>query len=108
MFSLVFKPSVEKDLRSLPQKTVARVFDHAEKLQQEPFPRGSRKLSGAERLHRIRIGDYRMIYEVDQDGQGRLAGLDILDAVRHFGDQETLHHVTFKGLGPVTREQRVG
>ena len=69
MPSVVFKPSVEKDLRSLPQKVVARVFDQAEKLGQDPFPRGARKLAAAERLYRVRIGDYRMIYEVDQDSQ---------------------------------------
>jgi mRNA interferase RelE/StbE len=66
-YKVVFKPSVEKDLRSLPQSAVTRVFEHAERLRDEPFPRGSRKLAGAERLYRIRIGDYRMIFSVDQE-----------------------------------------
>jgi mRNA interferase RelE/StbE len=66
-YKLVFKPSVEKDLRSVPQAAVSRVFDHAERLRDDPFPRGTRKLTGAERLYRIRIGDYRVIYSVDPE-----------------------------------------
>ncbi len=66
-YKVVFKPSVEKDLRGLPQAVVVRVLDHAEQLREDPFPRGSRKLTGAERLYRVRIGDYRMIYSADQE-----------------------------------------
>ena len=36
----------------------------------------------------------------DYDSEGRLAGLEILDAVRRFGGQDTLRHVTFEGIGP--------
>jgi mRNA interferase RelE/StbE len=30
----------------------------------EPFPNGSEKLAGVEHTHRIRVGDYRVVYEV--------------------------------------------
>ena len=66
-YKVVFKPSVEKDLRSLPQPVAGRVFKHAEALRDNPIPRGARKLAGAERLYRVRIGDYRIIYTVDKD-----------------------------------------
>jgi mRNA interferase RelE/StbE len=36
-----------------------------EALKDEPFPRQSIKLAGAEQLYRLRIGDYRVIYGVD-------------------------------------------
>jgi len=36
----------------------------------------------------------------DYDSEGRLAGLEILDAVRRFGGQDTLRQVTFEGIGP--------
>jgi len=39
----------------------------------------------------------------EYDGEGRLAGLEILDAVRRFGSEETLRQVTFEGLGPAAR-----
>ena len=64
-YKIDFKPSVEKDLRSLPQSIIARVFKQIEALRDEPFPRQSIKLAGAEHLYRIRIGDYRVIYSVD-------------------------------------------
>ncbi|HAB51214.1 MAG TPA: hypothetical protein DCE80_03400 [Ignavibacteriales bacterium] len=37
---------------------------------------------------------------VDYDSNGRLAGIEILDVVKHFGDQETLRQVVIEGLGP--------
>lgn len=36
----------------------------------------------------------------DYDAQGRLAGIEILDAVRRFGDQSTLRQVILQGIGP--------
>ena len=68
-YKIVFKPSVEKDLRSLPQSVVARVVKHIEALKDEPLPRQSIKLAGAELLYRIRIGDYRVIYGVDKEAK---------------------------------------
>lgn len=64
-YSLCFKPSVHKDLRPLPQPVVARVFEQISALQNDPFPRGTVKLAGTERLYRVRVGDYRIVYEVD-------------------------------------------
>jgi uncharacterized protein YuzE len=36
----------------------------------------------------------------EYDSEGRLAGLEILDAVRRFGGRETLRQVVFEGVGP--------
>jgi len=38
----------------------------------------------------------------DYDSEGRLAGLEILDAVKRFGDAETMRQVILEGFGPVT------
>ena len=64
-YSLTFKPSVLKDLRKLSGDAVERVYARIEGLAGDPFPPGVVKLSGAERLYRIRVGDYRVSYEVD-------------------------------------------
>lgn len=64
-YSIRFKPSVEKDLRSIPRASVSRLMERIEGLSSQPFPRQAVKLSGAERLYRIRMGDYRIVYEVD-------------------------------------------
>lgn len=68
-YSITFKPSVEKDLRRLPEAAVARVMARIERLKSEPFPRQAIKLSGAERLYRFRVGVYRIVYEVDTQAQ---------------------------------------
>lgn len=63
-FKLQWRSSTKKDLRKLPQQEVGRVIAAAETLTADPFPNGCEKLSGAERTYRIRIGDYRLVYEV--------------------------------------------
>lgn len=64
-FRVVFKPSVEKDLRRVPKDAVQRILKAFERLGDDPFPRQAVKLSGADRLYRIRVGQYRVIYEAD-------------------------------------------
>ena len=66
-YSLSYKPSVEKDLQSVPRLLVARIIARIERLPSDPFPPQSAKLQGAERLYRLRVGDYRIVYEVDLD-----------------------------------------
>ena len=66
-YSLAFRPSVEKDLASLPKQAVSRILDRFESLKSDPFTVKSRKLQGAERLYRVRVGDYRIVYEVNTD-----------------------------------------
>lgn len=62
-YKLVFKKSVSKDFRAIPNKDVSRILQRIEELQENPRPIGSEKLSGQER-YRIRQGVYRIIYEV--------------------------------------------
>ena len=64
-YKIVFKPSVEKDLGNLPKLLASRAMKRIEGLALDPFPRQAVKLSGVERLYRIRLGDYRIVYEVD-------------------------------------------
>lgn len=62
-YRLVFKESVSKDLRPVPNKDLARLLRRMRALQEDPRPAGSEKLSGQER-YRVRQGVYRIIYEV--------------------------------------------
>ncbi len=64
-YSVAFKPSVEKDLHRLPAAVRRRVLARVEELTFNPFPRQVIKLTGAERLYRVRAGDYRIVFEVD-------------------------------------------
>ena len=63
-FSIQWRTSTNKDLRKLQPREVERVLAEVESLAEEPFPHGSEKLAGTEHTHRIRVGDYRVVYEV--------------------------------------------
>ena len=63
-FKIQWRNSTKKDLRSLPRQEVARVVSAVGELAANPLPHGSQKLSGSERTYRIRVGDYRVVYEV--------------------------------------------
>jgi len=65
-YKLVFRKSVAKDLRVIPNKDVARILQRMESLQENPRPTGSEKLSGQER-YRLRQGIYRIVYEVAEE-----------------------------------------
>lgn len=63
-YDLVFRKSVAKDLRVVPNRDVARILQRIQSLAADPRPAGCEKLSGQER-YRIRQGVYRVIYEID-------------------------------------------
>ncbi len=66
-YRLEWRRSTRKDLRRIAAAEVARVIAAAEALAKDPFPPGFVKLSGSERSYRIRIGDYRILYNVLDD-----------------------------------------
>ena len=69
LFSIQWRSSTRKDIRSLPRHEVARIISAVTQLADDPLPHGSQKLAGSERTYRIRIGNYRVIYEVFGDTQ---------------------------------------
>jgi mRNA interferase RelE/StbE len=73
--------SAEADLAKLDGKVVKRVFGKIEALSVDPRPPGCRKIQGAADLWRIRVGDYRVIYQVLDD----LRTIDII-TIRHWRD----------------------
>jgi mRNA interferase RelE/StbE len=68
-FSLQWRKSTRKDLRRIPREAVSRIIAEVVKLGDEPLPHGSEKLTGSERTYRIRIGDYRVVYELLRDAK---------------------------------------
>ena len=59
------KPSASKELERLPGQLIARVIERLEALASDPRPRGCKKLKGGDNAWRIRIGDYRAVYTID-------------------------------------------
>jgi len=62
-YSLAFKKSVAKDLRSIPNKDVKRILDRVNSLRENPRAEGCVKLSNQEK-YRVRQGVYRIVYEI--------------------------------------------
>jgi len=64
-YKVVISSSAEKSLKKIPKKDVGRIVVAMQRLAVHPFPVGARKLSGYEKVFRVRIGKYRVIYEVE-------------------------------------------
>ncbi|HPJ56773.1 MAG TPA: type II toxin-antitoxin system RelE/ParE family toxin [Kiritimatiellia bacterium] len=80
-FRIEWKSSAIRELRRLDRSIVPKVLAAVESLASSPYPVGSRKLTGVENAFRIRIGDYRIIYEIHA---GRL--VLVIVRVRHRKD----------------------
>ncbi len=63
-YKIEWKSSAYKELQKLPRPTIARVVAAVLELSDDPYPHGVKKLVGSEYSYRIRIGDYRVVYEV--------------------------------------------
>lgn len=68
-YSVEAKPSARKELEALPDKILARVIQRIESLGQTPRPIGCKKLKGFKDQWRIRVGDWRVVYVVDDATQ---------------------------------------
>ena len=67
LYSIQYTESAARFLRELDSRIRIRISTRIAALAQNPFPPGNRKLKGAERAFRIRIGDYRVVYDVLED-----------------------------------------
>jgi mRNA interferase RelE/StbE len=66
-YSILLHPHVLKFLDKLRDQSLKKRLENSiEALSLKPFPMGSKKLSGHDNSYRIRVGDYRIIYQVDQ------------------------------------------
>lgn len=66
-YRIEWRNSTRRDLRRIAREHVSRIIAAVDALAYEPRPAGCTKLSGSERAYRIRVGDYRIIYEVFDD-----------------------------------------
>lgn len=66
-YRIEFTRSAEKDIRRIEKSRIPAIYREIEGLSADPRPRGVKKLAGADRTYRIRIGDYRVVYEIEDD-----------------------------------------
>jgi len=66
-FEIIWKNSVHQDLKKINPAAVPTIVREVKDLALNPFPIGFKQLRGNRKLYRIRIGDYRAIYEIDKE-----------------------------------------
>lgn len=65
MYTVVLDKGVYKDLDKIQVNDVAKIYIAIAELAANPRPPGSQKLKGYSHRYRIRQGDYRILYVVD-------------------------------------------
>ena len=68
MYRVFLERAAEKQLKQLSAKLHDRVIAAVQALANNPHPAGCRKLTGTDNDWRIRVGDYRIVYEIDDAG----------------------------------------
>jgi mRNA interferase RelE/StbE len=66
-YRVTLKSSAEKEFLRLPDPVSVRIFPRIKALATNPRPQGCKKLKGGRDEWRIRVGDYRVIYTVDDE-----------------------------------------
>jgi len=66
VYEVLLERRAERDLKKLSQEMFYRIIPKIKVLSENPKPAGCRKITGSKNDWRIRIGDYRIIYEIDE------------------------------------------
>lgn len=64
-YEILFRPAAVKELERLPEAIQRRIVRAVEGLAVDPRPAGCVRLAGDENAWRIRIGAYRVLYEIE-------------------------------------------
>ena len=62
-YKILIKESAIKELENIPKKSLKQIIKRIQSLSDNPWPKGSQKISARER-YRIRQGGYRIIYSI--------------------------------------------
>lgn len=64
-YQIEVAPAAQRQLKKFSPKIRHLIIKKLEDLSHNPRPIGIKKLSGIENLYRIRVGDFRIIYSID-------------------------------------------
>ena len=68
-YSVEVKPPARKELESLRDNILAPVLRKLDSLRKAPRPAGCKKLKGYKDLWRVRVGDWRVVYIIDDSAK---------------------------------------
>lgn len=66
-WTVVVRETARRELRELPASTSLRIADKISLLTYGPFPANSKKLATLPDSYRLRVGDYRVVYQVRRE-----------------------------------------
>ena len=66
-YEIIIKPSAEKSFAKLEKAQQIKIIKAIENLATNPRPQGFKKLKSLAELYRIRVGNYRIIYSIDNN-----------------------------------------
>jgi mRNA interferase RelE/StbE len=66
-YRIEIKPSAADALARIPNPHRRRIARKIDRLAEKPRPRGARALTGGTSLYRIRVGNYRVVYQIQDD-----------------------------------------
>ena len=67
IYSVIFTPAARRDIGKLSKDVQRRVISKLADLAKDPRGHGTLKLQGSEDLYRSRVGDFRIVYSIDDD-----------------------------------------
>jgi mRNA interferase RelE/StbE len=83
-YEVIISKAVGKEIRDFPKNEIGKIYSKMQSLADDPRPNGCKKLEGnTENLWRVRSGDYRIIYSVDDV-------ICIVD-IRHIGNRKDIY-----------------
>ena len=65
LYRVTFKPTAQRELRKLDPPVIKRILQKIERLKRNPRPPGVKKLQDIPGGYRLRVGDWRILYTVD-------------------------------------------
>lgn len=64
---VTISPAAKRQIKNLEPKIQEKIVQHLREIGKNPRPSGTKKLSGTRDVYRLRIGDYRVVYQIRGD-----------------------------------------
>ena len=82
-YRTVFRPEAQAELRKIPRDIALRILAKLTELEADPFGFGTTALASQPERRRLRVGDYRVVYTVDNG--------ELMVWVVHVGHRSTVY-----------------
>ena len=82
-YTIEVAPTAERQIKALPKSIRTQIGRRIDKLAADPRPYGVEKIAGEDNLYRVRSGDYRILYEINDQ--------ELLVLVVKIGDRKEVY-----------------